>query len=364
MDLCLNMIVRDEASIIATTLANILDHIAISTWVIHDTGSRDGTPGIIRDFFAARGILGELIHRDWESFGANRQYALKDAEGRAEFALIFDADDSFEGTLPEMPLDADSLTLNMQRGRITYPTKLILRNDGRYRWRGVVHEGLYFCGKPDRQPLGGPERILHVPGDYRVVSRSVGARSRDPVTFLRDAALLAKAFTTIPEEDRDLLPRYAFYCANSWRDAGAPHEAIHWYRKRIGLGGWKDEVYLSWMGLGIELRKTGDAEGAMQAFMKGHEVCPERAECLYQLVQLLRAEGRMEMALLLARQGVAIRRPERARLFLWNDIYAYWMDFEYLMCLKALNRLAEGEEALARMRAANAPAHLFPMITG
>ncbi|WP_283176789.1 glycosyltransferase [Gemmobacter sp. 24YEA27] len=364
MDLCLNMIVRDEASIIAETLANILDHIEISTWVIHDTGSRDATPQIIRDFFETRGIPGLLAFRDWENFGANRQYALKDAEGRAEFALIFDADDGFEGTLPGMPQDCDSLTLNMKRGAITYPTKLILRNDGRYRWRGVVHEGLYFQGAPDRAPISGPEKVVHLPGDYAVISRSAGARSRDPVTFLRDAAMLAKAVATLPDADRDLLPRYAFYCANSWRDAGASHEAIHWYRRRIDLGGWKDELYLSWMGLGIELRKTGDTEGAIQAFMKGHEVCSDRAECLFHLVQLLRAEARPEMALILAREGLKIPLPARTRLFLWFDIYAFWMDFEYLMCLRALNRLAEGEEALARMQAAHAPAHLFALITG
>ncbi len=358
MDLCLNMIVRDEAGIIADTLATLLDHVTISTWVIHDTGSRDGTPGVIRDFFAARQIPGELFHRDWENFGANRQYALEDAQGRSDFVLFFDADDGFEGHLPALREDCDSLTLNMTRGAITYPAKLIVRNDGSYRWRGVVHEGLYFTGRPG----GAPEHVAHVAGDYAVISRCAGARSRDNTTFLRDANTLAQAIATLPPTDADLLPRYSFYCANSWRDAGASHEAIHWYRRRIGLGGWKDEVFLSWMGLGIELRKTGDSEGAIQAFMKGHEVCADRVECLFQLVQLLRSEGRAEMALLLAREGLRIDKPGGMRLFLWHDIYAYWLDFEYLLCLKALNRLAEGEDALARMRRAGAPAHLFPLV--
>ncbi|NPD14410.1 glycosyltransferase [Xinfangfangia sp. D13-10-4-6] len=360
MDLCLNMIVRDEAGIIAQTLSNLLDHVQISTWVIHDTGSRDGTPEVIRAFFAARQIPGELIHREWENFGANRQYALEDAKGRAAFALFFDADDGFEGQLPALPVDCDSLTLNMTRGAVTYPTKLIVRNDGRYRWRGVVHEGLYFNPGPDHPH----EKVAHVAGDYRVISRCAGARSRDNTTFLRDANTLARAVASLPAEDADLLPRYCFYCANSWRDAGAPHEAAHWYRKRIGLGGWKDEVFLSWLGLGIELRKTGDTEGAIRAFMQGHEVCPDRNECLFHLVQALRLAGQVEMALLLAREGLRIPKPGGMRLFLWHDVYAWWMDFEFLMCLKTLNHQAgtESEEALARMRAAGAPAHLFPLV--
>ena len=49
--ICLNMIVKNEAAIIADTLDNILEHMPIDYWVIADTGSTDDTVAIITDFF-------------------------------------------------------------------------------------------------------------------------------------------------------------------------------------------------------------------------------------------------------------------------------------------------------------------------
>lgn len=355
MKLCLNMIVRDEAAVILDTLENVLDHVDLATWVIHDTGSRDETPDLIADFFARRGISGRLIRRGWENFGANRQFALEDARGLSDHVLFFDADNRFEGRLPALPMGEDALTLNMRRGGTLYPAKLIVRNDGCFRWRGVVHEALYFQGQ-------GEERVRHIVGDYAVISRSAGARSRDPATYYHDARALVQAIQTLPDEDRDLLPRYAFYCANSWRDAQTPHEAIPWYRKRIALGGWKDEVYLSWLGLGIELNKIGDEDAALLSFLAGHETCPERAECLYQAARMERMRGRPQTALIFAREGCSRPLPDDTRLFVWRDVYSYWLHFEFLLCLKDLGRLDEGRDALDRMRAVNAPGHLYALL--
>lgn len=121
MKLCLNMIVRDEAEVIRDTLANVLDNLDLHAWLIHDTGSRDGTPEIIEKFFAQRRIPGSLVRRKWENFGANRQDALKDARGLADFVLFFDTDDRFEGNIPDLPDDADALKLNMRRNNTAYP---------------------------------------------------------------------------------------------------------------------------------------------------------------------------------------------------------------------------------------------------
>ncbi len=355
MKLCLNMIVRDEAAVILDTLENVLAHVDLVTWVIHDTGSRDDTPDRISDFFTRAGIPGRLIHRRWESFGANRQYALADAQGLSDYVLFFDADNRFEGSLPALPPGNDAMMLNTRRGSTVYPSKLIVRNDGSYRWRGVVHEALYFQGQ-------GEERVRHLGGDYTVISQSTGARSRDPSTYYRDARRLVQAIETLPAEDRDLMPRYAFYCANSWRDAHAPQEAIPWYRTRIAFGGWKDEVYLSWLGLGIELNKIGDRDAALLAFLSGHETCPDRAECLYQAARMERMRGRPQIALIYASEGRLRPMPGEGRLFVWRDVYSYWLNFEFLLCLKDLGRLDEGGDALRQMRAAGAPGHLYALL--
>lgn len=340
------MIVRDEAPSIIVSLSSLIETVKITTWVIHDTGSQVSTPDLIREFFQARGLPGKLVHKKWESFGANRQYALEDAEGLSEYVFFFDADNLIEGQFPELPEGPDAFTLNMRRGTVVYPAKLIVRNNGCFRWRGVVHEGLYFNG--------ANESGAHLAGDYAVISRSAGARSRDSSTYYRDARTLVQAIEQLSESDMDLLPRNSFYCANSWRDAHVPHEAIPWYRKRIALGGRKDEVYMSWFGLGIELAKTGDQDAALTAFMAGQEVCPERAECLYHAARLERLRGRFQSSFLFSSEGLKKKIPAGNRLFVWQDVYRFWMDFEFLLCLKNLNRSDEGSKSLARFRSSGA----------
>ncbi|NGM45992.1 hypothetical protein G5B31_10605, partial [Rhodobacter sp. SGA-6-6] len=80
------------------------------------------------------------------------------------------------------------------------------------------------------------------------------------------------------------------------------------------------------------------------------------------LARLQRNRGQTQSALLFAGEGLKRPRPGVERLFVWQDIYAFWLDFEYLHCLKDLGRMAEGAAALARMRAAGAPGHLYAVL--
>lgn len=351
--ICLNMIVKDEAQIIEHTLDNLLRVVPISSWVIHDTGSQDNTPAIIKRFFAGRGIPGELRQVEWKNFGANRQMALEDASGKSEFVMFFDADCKIEGRFPTLDARIDSYFIPNTRGSTHYPVKHIVRNNGMFRWRGVVHEALYFNASVEK---------TDTLDTLRITNNSSGARSRDTATYYRDARLLSETALDIDDEDRDLLPRYSFYAANSWRDAGCPREAVEWYRRRIELGGWPDEVYMSQLFLGIELVKTGDHQGALAAWSDGAELCPDRAECLYKMAQLKRELKSYNMALVYAKAAMQIPNPGAGRLFVWGDVYSFWASFEFLWSLKHLGRIKEGSDALALIKSNGAPEHLLSFL--
>jgi tetratricopeptide (TPR) repeat protein len=350
------MIVKNEASIIRSTLSDLLSKVKIDTWVIHDTGSEDGTPQIIEEFFASYGIAGQLIHRAWENFGANRQYALKDAEGLTDYVLFWDADCKSDGDFPIIDGTADAYMLNARRN-VIYTTKSIVRNNGDFKWRGVVHEGLYFYGKK-------PEVSRQLEGDFTILNLSAGARSRDPQTYQKDAEQLVNAINNIADEDRDLLPRYTFYAANSWRDAKMPREAAEWYIKRTKLGGWADEIFSSWLGLGIELQKLGDELGALNAWLRGHEVSPDRAECLYHAARYQRAAGKPHAALILATEASKITVPTSARLFVWKDVYDYWVAYEVAMAAKAIGKTQTEvfEAAILRLKGPTTPPDLLRQV--
>jgi hypothetical protein len=53
--------------------------------------------------------------------------------------------------------------------------------------------------------------------------------------------------------------RYAFYLAQSLRDAGQWHEAIAAYEKRAAMGGWTEEVYYSRLQSAVLRERTGGA---------------------------------------------------------------------------------------------------------
>ncbi len=74
-----------------------------------------------------------------------------------------------------------------------------------WRWVGVLHEYL---------TTNAPHRVETLTGAW-IDRRHEGARSRDPETFRKDAAVLEEALKQEPGN-----ARYAFYLAQSWRDAG------------------------------------------------------------------------------------------------------------------------------------------------
>lgn len=345
MSICLNMIVRDEAGIIAETLRTLCAGISIDYWVICDTGSTDGTQDIVRATFADLGIPGELHEAPWVNFAHNRNIALDLCRGKAEFVLFFDADDLLLGAPDISRLEADAWNMRMEseNRRLRYSRKLLVRNDGRARWRGVVHEFLDT----------GDMRIADLGGEHAVISRRKGARSQDPGKYRKDALLLEKGFSD--PGDEDLKPRYAYYCANSWRDFGDRDKALEWYERRMTLGGWSEERFLAHMEAALICERHGDTALALQRLLEGHDLVPDRAECLYHASRILRYQAKFHSALIFAKEGVSLAKPTGNRLFLNNAIYDYWLDYELLFLTARTGGAPKLSPHYARFLASNAP---------
>ena len=135
---CLNMIVKNEAPVIARCLASVRP--LIDSWVIVDTGSTDGTQEIVREVLAD--LPGELIERPWRDFGSNRTEALQLARGRADYVFVIDADEVVEldpdFRLPRLTADAYLVTIALDGW--TYPRRQLVRDALPWRYEGVLHE--------------------------------------------------------------------------------------------------------------------------------------------------------------------------------------------------------------------------------
>lgn len=317
MTICLNMIVKNEAPIILECLESVSPF--IDYWVICDTGSTDTTRGVIKTFFEEKGIPGELINHEWEDFGTNRSLALKAAEGKADYILMFDADDSLYG---ELPLDTIKQNpevagwfLPISLGNTRYDRMCLVKSTDDLKWgyKGVIHEFIYCKTKESYRT----KRIDY--SDAHINARTSGNRSTEDPThkYEKDANVLSKAL----EDTKGLLVRYTFYTAQSYYDAGIPDKALEFYKARTTLGGWCDEVYYS-------LYRIALIEQTENSYLEAYKHSPHRAEPLHALARMLRLKNDFKSAYAYAKLAKHIPAPDSSSLFVSQSVYDWEIDDE------------------------------------
>ncbi|MGO9837837.1 MAG: glycosyltransferase [Polyangiaceae bacterium] len=332
---CLNMIVKNEAHVIRRCLESVRPF--VSYWVVVDTGSSDGTQDIVRA--TMQGIPGELHERPWKDFGHNRTEAIELARGKADYLLVVDADDVLErrGEFTPAALTLDAYEVRVEDAGSAYYRTHIFRSDLDYRYKGVLHESLVSSGP---RTAGRLDSLL-----YRRLGG--GGRSRDPDKFRKDAAVLEEALRVDPGD-----ARYAFYLAQSWRDAGELEKALAAYEVRAAMGGWAEEVWASLFAIAQLSERLGKSDAAVvSAFLRAHESRPQRAEALCCLARFLRLKSRFALAHVFAAAASQIQRP--AADILWVDESAYtWRSLdEYAISSFYVGRHREAIAANERLLA-------------
>jgi glycosyltransferase involved in cell wall biosynthesis len=331
--ICLNMIVRNEAHIIRETFESVAPY--ISSWVIVDTGSDDGTQDLIRDYLARRGIPGELYERPWRNFGHNRSEALTLAQGHGDYIWVIDADDTVVGTPDFGQLGADLYELRQRSPYGTFWRPLLFRDGLRVRYEGVVHEYV-TCD----DPFAG----ARLEGDYHIESRRLGARNRDPQKYARDRDLLLAEVERNPEDARSV-----FYLAQSCCDLGITNgdlgdfaDARKWYERRAEMGGWDEEAYYSKFTIAEIMPKLGAPWPDVQdAYLRAWEFRPTRAEPLYAIARRYREDQRYRLGYQFAKLAAEIPLPAQDTLFVLADVYAWRAIDEQAVCASWIDKHAE-----------------------
>jgi glycosyltransferase involved in cell wall biosynthesis/predicted O-methyltransferase YrrM len=345
------MIVKNESKVILRCLESvrpIVDYV-----LIEDTGSTDGTQAIIREWLDQVGLPGEVYDEPWRDFAYNRSHALAQLRGnkRVDYALVLDADDyivfepNFDVAAFKNSLSSDIYDAEERNGPIRYRRGHICSNRHAFRYRGVLHE---FMDPP-------PDAITR--GDatgFYIVSTREGARSQNPNKYRKDAEILKKALET--EQDPSLRSRYTFYLARSYEHE-EKEQALEYFLKRVELGGWADEVFLSHYSAAHIQKALGQpVEEVIATYLRASDAAPSRAEALHAASQLCRENRKFAQGYEYARRGLAIPQPNDG-LFVVAWIYdyglldefavnAYW-DERYQDCLDACQRLlGEGKMPL------------------
>lgn len=324
--ICLVMIVKNESNVIGRCIDSVKDY--ISNWVIVDTGSTDGTQDIIKNIMSDYNIPGELHERPWVDFGHNRTESLQYSKGKADYRLVIDADDILvvdEGVNPFLDLTKDCYKIRIRLNQLAYYRTQLVRGDQDWRYVGVLHE--YISGPTDvkieEDFLGGAEMHASVSGHNRDI------KGKDK--YHNDALTFERALITTPKEDLpiDLERRYVFYLAQSYRDAGMLDRSIEAYQRRVDLGGWNEEVYISkyWIARQKQGLNKSDSD-IIDAYLSAWEYKPNRLEALYHLIKFLGAKKRYALAFALSSIGMK-SGPCSDILFVEDDIWKWRMPDEY-----------------------------------
>jgi glycosyltransferase involved in cell wall biosynthesis len=330
--ICLNMIIKNEAPVLARCLDSVLPF--IDSWLVVDTGSGDGTQDQVRRALNAK--PGVLYDRPWRDFASNRTEALSLARERADYLLFIDADERLEipPNFQRSHLDADAYYLTCDYSGISYQRAALVATRLPWRWEGVVHETLACDQEYHIVPLDGP----------RIVVAHDGARSRDPNTYAADAALLEAALRSDPANTRN-----AFYLAQSLRDSGQLVKSRDAYLRRAGMGGWEEEVWYSLFQSALLNERLGArANEVPYGYLAAYEYRPTRAEPLVELARYHRQRGQHALALLYARSGAALARPSDL-LFLDESVYSWRALDELSVAAYYVGAHEDGRLALERL---------------
>ncbi len=332
--ICLNMIVKDETSVIRRCLESVKP--LIDYWVIVDTGSKDGTQEMIKEFM--RDIPGELHERPWVDFAHNRNEALSLAKNKADYLLFIDADDVLTGasTFVRPKLDKDFYYLKINYSNVIYNRTQLVKSSLDWRWVGVLHEVIISPQARSSDVLDGITMKIVGGGD----------RSQDVKKFEKDIAVLEKALKTDPNN-----ARYLFYLAQSYRDAEKPHLAMKTYRKRVDIGGWSEEVFWSLYQIAMLQETLNMAE---EIVCKGYRDVfayrPVRAEPLYRLSNYYRRKENYLLGYLFANFGLTIKPPNDI-LFVESWIYEYGLLLESSICAYWIGRYEEALDTCLQLLA-------------
>ena len=310
--LCLNMIVKNEGKIIVRLLESVLP--ILDTYCICDTGSTDDTIKVIRDFMDSNGKKGIVFSEPFQNFGYNRTVALERAKDYGDYALLLDADMKLVIT-PEFKkqnLVENGYSVVQKTGDMEYYNLRIVKTGIGVRCVGPTHEYYDF-------PNGGGYHKLNT-----LWIQDIGDGGAKSDKFVRDIRLLEEAIEKEPRNER-----HYFYLANSYKNTGNFTKAIEYYKKRIALGGWIEEVFYACFEAGNCYKELDDMANAILWWMEGYNRHPKRTETIYEITKYYREQGKNHISQVFCTIGLQTPYPKDDVLFIKQDVYNFLFQYEH-----------------------------------
>jgi len=316
--ICLNAIIKNEISNLPRMLASVCPHITAA--VIFDTGSTDGSQAFMREMFNKYSIPHQIVGGEFKNFEQARNKALFYAQrfhAGFDYIMFCDADMELvvDGPLPKLTEECYSLL--QRQGSLAYYNARLLRKGSDRKYHGVTHE--YLDAPPAKLPTDC----------WWFRDHATGSNRSDK--YERDTRLLTEYLGIHPNDGRTL-----FYLAQTYRDSGDHTRAIEFYRRRVDVGGWDEEVWYARLAIARCYRALGEEGEFIRWALNAYNDRPSRAEPLYDLARHYREQkDAQQTGWLFAQAGSKIKKPGDL-LFVEEHVYDYGF-MEELSILGAYN---------------------------
>lgn len=325
MKLTLCMIVKNESKVIARAL-NSVKHL-VDYYVILDTGSTDNTLEIAEETMGK--MPGCTKRGEFKGFAASRTECLELAKRKfpdADYVLVLDADEILiDNGFDKNYLTKDCYALKYAGG-LDYSYPVIFKNSMPFYYKYPTHE-IPMCDVPYTQ-----ETLSSLVLDHRHDGGSVHEK------YERDIRLIKDYLKFNPGDHRMM-----FYLANSYWDTGELILAKEYYIQRAELGGWDQEVFVSYYKAGMASLALGNENDFLKYSFLAFLARNDRPDSLYEIGKYYNNKGMHNVADLYLGKAVSMNYPKDP-LFFDKAIFDYLIDIEYAVCCFYLNKHSKAIE--------------------
>lgn len=297
--LCLAMLVRDEAEIIARCLQSVRP--LIDRYCVIDTGSTDNTIDIIQQTLSD--IPGEITTQPFSAFYLLRNQLFQAAATASDYVLMLDADESV--VMPEQhDLNLEALDIGIiETGPTSHSYMLprVFKASCQFEWHGHVFESIKSID----------DYHVRTINELRIHHHQDGYRWRQPRTIENDVVQLMAELNGTNEDADRLLHLGQLYFKLGQADNAS------WYLKQSVER--SDQIETQWQAYywngQLLMQYEPETSLAVDAFMQAYDLCPDRVEPLVHLVTLQQQAGNHEVASKLADVASRISVPTNVGYF-------------------------------------------------
>lgn len=340
------MIVKNEEEVLGRCLASVKD--LVDEIIIVDTGSDDQTKEI------ASGYTDKVFSYQWsDDFSAARNYAFSKAS--MNFCMWLDADDVME--------EKDRLDFAMLKSTVTPETDIVMmryntafdeennptfwyyrerliRNNGKHRWEGAVHEAIVPNGT-----------VLY--SDVSVAHKKMRAGNPD-----RNLNIYEKMLS----DGKKLGTRESYYYARELYYHRQYEKAIDTLNKFLSFeDAWVENRIEACIILSRCYRSLNNGEAALKSLLKSLEYDVPRAEVCCEIGNHFMESSQYETAVFWYETALNCRMDTEKGGFIETDCYQFIPAMQLCVCFDKLGQRKRAMEYndLAGSFKPNSPAYLY-----